>query len=1051
MSDIRNFIKIADAFGKEASNLAKLKEDWLDDAIADRLGIQQDNQDTSWDANSPEWNPNIEKPAPGTAVGEMSPEAQAEAMRILGVQQRAAAEQREAEARAAEQDAARREAEAAAEEARRAEEEAARIQREIEKAESQAELARAAEEAARAIAQADASDPRGRDQIPADRPRDGGNPGGTSLSPELDDIRKNAGLPPAQQGTDGAADAAASQTDANDPRGDQTNPPSATPRDGGNPGGTTTAVDPDANDPRGDQTNPPANQQGIDGPADAAAAQQGTDGAADAAAGAGDSAADVARDDEQRRRDAEGEGGAAQGGDALAGRLDTQTPSLLDAYNNGGRQAMDSVRDLQTGLSRLGFDPNGIDGKYGQGTYSAVQEFQRQNGLQVDGEAGPETMAKLQELLNADSTPQQGDSAADVAQDDAARQTDATQAGEAPGAQDQEDPGLDAFGGAGPDVSQAGEAPGAQDQEDPGLDAFGGAGPDVSQAASGAGGATLQADIRRIQELLSKFEPTGTGPTLNASVDFRHLIALVENAGKLTEALSAAELDELQGFVDKYKDDPNFDQALMRRMQGTLRASGRGTGDSAADVAQDDAARADGVSQAASGAGDSAAAQNSSNVPDDGNRAGQTPNNLGPDGQRDGDDLGNAPTSEKPTLDSLAQQIKKGVKFNQFEKIVKDAEALEPEDAAQDANFLQKLGRKAQQLLSTAEYRSRYVIAKGAENLQIDGLYRPDGSNFIFMQNGEPSGSKMANLNQAMQVAQVGLLPPSKVEQFKKQAEKNPKFQNIIAAHERATGTTSGTQPSGEDQVMQQDVVPSQEFRIQSNGNRVNVNIASARSLPYVDTVEGGKRTRTYGDVAQLQKQFPGKPIGGQTATPAAPARGTQSGAPDAERDGRERGVQIASKDLTMKKYIKENRELDECGTMPPSPMSQGSPVSMNVTLNASGEQHVQDLIRMMQLAGAKDAASVADMHVGPVDKHDDMVAMMQMMDQPEESVEEDWDNSPNEDYRDHKYMTKDLSGGLNREKKAYAKAQDGDNPMAVENIKSQLLKALEESGYNKK
>jgi hypothetical protein len=49
------------------------------------------------------------------------------------------------------------------------------------------------------------------------------------------------------------------QGDPNDPRGDQTNPPSATPRDGGNPGGTTTAVDPDANDPRGpDQRGTPS-------------------------------------------------------------------------------------------------------------------------------------------------------------------------------------------------------------------------------------------------------------------------------------------------------------------------------------------------------------------------------------------------------------------------------------------------------------------------------------------------------------------------------------------------------------------------------------------------------------------------------------------------------------------------------------------------------------------------------------------------------------------------------------------------------------------------
>jgi hypothetical protein len=59
-----------------------------------------------------------------------------------------------------------------------------------------------------------------------------------------------------------------------------------------------------------------------------------------------------------------------------------------------------------------------------------------------------------------------------------------------------------------------------------------------------------------------------------------------------------------------------------------------------------------------------------------------------------------------------------------------------------------------------------------------------------------------------------------------------------------------------------------------------------------------------------------------------------------------------------------------------------------------------------------------------------------------DEEVEE-WDNSPEEEYKDHQYMTKDLSGGINREKKSYAKAQDGDNAMAVEELKSELRNAL--------
>ena len=58
----------------------------------------------------------------------------------------------------------------------------------------------------------------------------------------------------------------------------------------------------------------------------------------------------------------------------------------------------------------------------------------------------------------------------------------------------------------------------------------------------------------------------------------------------------------------------------------------------------------------------------------------------------------------------------------------------------------------------------------------------------------------------------------------------------------------------------------------------------------------------------------------------------------------------------------------------------------------------------------------------------------------------EDWDNSPEEEYSDTKTMTKDLSGGINREKKSYKATQDGDNPMAVEtSIKEQLWAALNE------
>ena len=53
-------------------------------------------------------------------------------------------------------------------------------------------------------------------------------------------------------------------------------------------------------------------------------------------------------------------------GSNLAGKLDVKTANLMKAYNDGGKQAMPAIKDLQTALGRLGHNPNGIDGKYGQ-------------------------------------------------------------------------------------------------------------------------------------------------------------------------------------------------------------------------------------------------------------------------------------------------------------------------------------------------------------------------------------------------------------------------------------------------------------------------------------------------------------------------------------------------------------------------------------------------------------------------------------------------------------------------------------------------------------
>lgn len=53
---------------------------------------------------------------------------------------------------------------------------------------------------------------------------------------------------------------------------------------------------------------------------------------------------------------------------------------------------------LQEKLVKLGYNTNGVDGIFGNGTYSAVREFQKTRGLSVDGIVGQNTWRKLLNL-----------------------------------------------------------------------------------------------------------------------------------------------------------------------------------------------------------------------------------------------------------------------------------------------------------------------------------------------------------------------------------------------------------------------------------------------------------------------------------------------------------------------------------------------------------------------------------------------------------------------------------------------------------------------------
>ena len=158
---------------------------------------------------------------------------------------------------------------------------------------------------------------------------------------------------------------------------------------------------------------------------------------------------------------------------------------------------------------------------------------------------------------------------------------------------------------------------------------------------------------------------------------------------------------------------------------------------------------------------------------------------------------------------------------------------------------------------------------------------------------------------------------------------------------------------------------------------------------------------------------------------------------------------------MDMKKLLESMDHIEECGmtempaaALPAPEMDKGNPVTVNVSMNASGKEHVADLLDMMKNAGLGGAEEVSPKMLSP---RMDMERLSAMMGEPEMEevddeieVEGDYANEPDAQYGDMSDAIPD-GNDLNRKKKAYAATQDGDNPMAVEAIKATLMAALQE------
>ncbi|MEO1794077.1 MAG: peptidoglycan-binding domain-containing protein [Pseudomonadota bacterium] len=70
-------------------------------------------------------------------------------------------------------------------------------------------------------------------------------------------------------------------------------------------------------------------------------------------------------------------------------KLDASYPGRLERFDNG-----DDVERLQRFLNANGYELE-VDGNFGRGTRSAVRDFQKKEGLKVDGIVGRETWERL--------------------------------------------------------------------------------------------------------------------------------------------------------------------------------------------------------------------------------------------------------------------------------------------------------------------------------------------------------------------------------------------------------------------------------------------------------------------------------------------------------------------------------------------------------------------------------------------------------------------------------------------------------------------------------
>jgi len=147
----------------------------------------------------------------------------------------------------------------------------------------------------------------------------------------------------------------------------------------------------------------------------------------------------------------------------------------------------------------------------------------------------------------------------------------------------------------------------------------------------------------------------------------------------------------------------------------------------------------------------------------------------------------------------------------------------------------------------------------------------------------------------------------------------------------------------------------------------------------------------------------------------------------------------LAKRAFLMKSSVSESKTVSELEKKFRSQLNEAMNVNVSVdpkqpegrsiTVTAS-EQEADELAGLLSNAGLFSSPGYGEVQFQePADSPDLMHTQSHDMPMEEEG---DYSNSPEEKYQDMEYMLDVVSGGLNRNKTSYDKAEDGDNPMAV-------------------